>query len=487
MATMRLGTWSAVLAATLLLSCTVTVDSGDGGVSAVPGDDGGPGSSSGSGGGSGGSGGSSGSSGGASGSGSGVTGSSSGVSGSSSGAVAAGPDAGNPAPDAGLPHFDGGSGTDAAGGSDASSSGSAGSHPAWPQVPDNGGPLLQPVKIVAVVASGDPLASSFFAFIDGLASSSWWKTVTAEYGVGTVRSTVHVTGPAMTSNPDDNGMDAYVEQAISGTPAAAPDGQTLYVLFLPPGIVGVDPKQGPNTGCQLYAGYHWPLGTGGDVRAVVQRCPLQAGGPDELGDATITASHEIVESVTDPASGTGWNLGDPSNPQPWTASPWIAGLQGEIGDLCTGTEWTEGAYDYQRIWSNAAAATGGDPCKPAYSSVPYYNTSAPQGWYTVSPGGTIDIPLTGFSTGTISDWSLYATLLNSSDPGYTATISSPKTVSQQGVVFEMINNGKNATMTVTAPAGAGSGSWAVFGIQSVPEVGVGGDPQHLWPVGVHVP
>ena len=390
---------------------------------------------------------------------------------------------------------DGGGGVDANGAAhDASSTGDGSSagfvvapHPAWPQVGPNQSVVLQPMKLVAVVSSGDPLASDFFAFTDALAASQWWKTVTSEYGVGTVSATAHVTGPAITTSPDDAAMDSYVQQAISGMPSAAPNGKTLYMLFLPPGIAGIDPQSGLNTGCQFYAGYHVPYGTGGDSRGVVQRCPLQPGGPTELQDATITASHEIIEAATDPASGTGWNMGDPSAPQPWTHSPWIAGLQGEVGDLCTGTEWTEGSYTYQRVWSNAAAAGGGDPCKPAYVGLPYYNTSAAQGWYTIAAGGTVDIQLTGFSTATTTDWSVYMTVLSSSASGFDGTILSPTTVSQQGTTFEMTNNGRTSTLKASAPAGAPSGSWAVYGIESVPQAGVAGDPQHLWTVGVHVP
>ena len=71
-------------------------------------------------------------------------------------------------------------------------------HLAFPQIPCRGGSEIDGLRLVIVAASGDPLASSFFAFGDALLASTWLTTVGAGYGL-THESTpsIHVIGPAM--------------------------------------------------------------------------------------------------------------------------------------------------------------------------------------------------------------------------------------------------------------------------------------------------
>jgi hypothetical protein len=82
--------------------------------------------------------------------------------------------------------------------------------------------------------------------------------------------------------------------------AAAPaaDGNTVYVLYLPDGVVFVDAGNVPNTDCGSLEGAHFQYHVGNDNWAFVQRCLHndQAG----IDDATNTASHEIFEAATDP-------------------------------------------------------------------------------------------------------------------------------------------------------------------------------------------
>jgi hypothetical protein len=355
-------------------------------------------------------------------------------------------------------------------------------HPAWPQVPSNQGRILKPMKLVTVVSAGDTLANQLFAFSDALIVSNWWQAAGKDYGLGNAGQSIHVTGPAITQNPSGNAMRSYITNAIQGNGAAAPDGNTMYILYLPSGIDALD-QRGPNTNCQYYGGYHTEYGQGGDGWGFGQRCPTQGTGLSELQSLTIIGSHEIMEGATDPVPGLGWTLGTPDYQQPWTQTPWLAAVQGEVGDLCFGTEIPELGNKYQRIWSNSAAAAGGDPCAPALPD-PYYNTSAPQGWYALASGGSTQITVTGFSDHSMLDWIIEPTVWIGSTNGWTASITSPTTKTIQNKTYPTTNNGKSATLTINAPTAA-SGSWAVVMIISSPELAMT-DPYHVWPVGVHI-
>jgi hypothetical protein len=360
-------------------------------------------------------------------------------------------------------------------------------HPAWPQLPSNGGIVLNPMKLVVVATSGDPQAADFFAFGDALIASQWYQTIGKDYDLGTPSASVHVTGPAITTDPNSAAMEAYIASAVAGVPDAAADGETMYMLFLPTGIDILDDTTNmPNTGCQYYGGYHYTYDESGDAWGVIQHCPLTGINLTDLQWMTIGASHEIAEGATDPIPGNGYTLvANIDQQQPWTQSPYVAALYGEVGDMCVDTQVTEGSYTYQRMWSNTAAEGTGDPCVPAYSSYAYVNASAPQGWYTITAGGSVDITLTGFSDRATADWVVDSAVWTSSDDGYTATVSSPTVYMGSSGTYPTTNNGKTSTLTVTAPSAA-EGSWATVAIYSEP-LTFSGDPYHLWVVGVYIP
>jgi hypothetical protein len=363
-------------------------------------------------------------------------------------------------------------------------------HPPWPLVAANGGVVLDPMKLVTVVSTGDPQASDFFAFGDQLIASAWWGSFSTEYGLGTPSASVHVTGPAITANLDGAQMQSYIASAIAGTPAAAADGQTMYMLYLPAGIDIIDDQtKQPNTNCQYYGGYHTTYDKSGDAWGVGQHCPLTGTGLTDLQWMTIVGSHEIAEAATDPIPDNGYTLvAKIDTAQPWTQSPWVAAVYGEVGDMCVSTQITEGSYTYQRIWSNTAAAQEQDPCVPPYANDAYVNASAPQGWYTMTVGGSVDIPVTGWSDRATSDWimegAVWTSNTSASSP-FQVTTTSPTVYPTDAGDYPTTNNGKVSTLTVSAP-GAPSGSWAVIALYSEPLVQAG-DPYHLWFVGVYIP
>jgi hypothetical protein len=91
----------------------------------------------------------------------------------------------------------------------------------------------------------------------------------------------------------------------------------------------------------------------------------------------FTLSHELVEGVTDPRweRDSAWGTVDNAH------QVWSYVTDGEVADLCFYTStflWDNApgmTYTIQRMWSNAAARAGTDPCigdptTPYYQSVP---------------------------------------------------------------------------------------------------------------------
>jgi hypothetical protein len=169
---------------------------------------------------------------------------------------------------------------------------------------------------------------------------------------------------------------------------------------------------------------------------------------------------------------------DPNEQSAWTRPPLEILFGGELGDNCEATFITEGTFVYQRIWSNLAAAKGGDPCVPHRSQDAYINVSVPQTWYKISPGESVPIPITGFSDRATSDWVVE---LPAPYGAFTASVAGASASNQI-----TMNNGQQATLTLQAGTNAASGDWAIM--QLISRVSApGGDPFERWLVGMYVP
>jgi hypothetical protein len=344
-------------------------------------------------------------------------------------------------------------------------------HAPFPVIPDGKDGPLSPLRLVTVVTTDDPLHDALFAFGDALVQSAWLASFAPEYGAEATGTSVHLDGPPLTGNVSVDDMRAYV-QALDPSPA----GQSIYVLYLPPGVNAVT-GDAVNCGCNALGGAHGVLDSQRDSLAWVQRCSAS-----DNSSATRIASHEVAEALTD--TGDGYHIVQPS--PPWSDSPWASAQAGTVenGDLCSGTFLTEGAWTYQRIWSNRAAAAGGDPCVPP-SPAPYFDTSASTGWVEVAPGADATVQLTAWSTAARADWYVYPLIAYPPSGDFSATIATERQQTLDGVVYSAVNDGDTATLTVTASSDAPSGSYAVVRVYSRSADHV--DGTHFWPVGVHVP
>ena len=388
-------------------------------------------------------------------------------------------DGGDQGDDGGDTTGDGGTGRDSSGPF------TPGPHPSYPQVPLNGAGTVANPRVVAIIPSNES-TSGLNGFASAFMSSNTWKAVASEYGLGTAQTPVTITGAAaMSGSQSEDQIQSYIEGYATG--GNAPDGHTIYLVFLPSAAY-LQNDQGCQT--QGIGGYHTYFFDGfsssTDGWGVVQHCTGTAQqGLTEEQWATIAASHEIAEAATDIDGQSGYAFPSPQQGgDPRQLSIWDDVLLTEIGDLCVETQITEGSYTFQRMWSNKAAKSAMDPCAPAIT--PYFNTGAiggdANGWFQAA-GGKIDISLEAFSNAPVADWVLAVVLGQSSPSGWSGDLKTPR----GGTTQHLINNNEKGTLTVTAPAGAPSGSMAIFELASVSQTATSGEYVHIWPIGVYVP
>jgi hypothetical protein len=311
------------------------------------------------------------------------------------------------------------------------------------------------------------MATQLDAFGSNVASSSWWDTVRKGYcttssncvGDGPAGTKVAVTSAPATSYTDSaiggpSTLQQYIQGLITGGQITQPDAQTVLVFFFPATTtVSLDGA----ASCQVFGGYHNYMTVGGVQfpYAVVAECAPPTQGPKItlLQQTTYAASHEVIEAATDPIqtpTAIGFYLPLPPEYNDQSIFPWNNLGGGEAADMCVDflglgqDEATEGSFTVERIWSNAAAAAGGDPCVPAASAA-YFNV-APETWLLSMPvGSTQSFRADGFSTAAMSDWTVLGGDFNA-----TSTDPSPYlTITIDGAQSATINNGGYVTVSVT--------------------------------------
>ena len=179
--------------------------------------------------------------------------------------------------------------------------------------------------------------NDFFAFV--LTSSLMDQL--SEYSVPdlTISHGSRTGAIALTTAPPPNLEDAdiqrFIQEELASDPAVAQPGpNSLYFLFLPPGVtVGL----AGGASCVNFCGYHSAI-DGKVFYAVMPypECSGCTGGLAVFDALTSTSSHELCEAVTDPIPGQGWY--DDHN--------------GEIGDICAWQTKKLGNYLVQLEWSN---------------------------------------------------------------------------------------------------------------------------------------
>jgi hypothetical protein len=219
-----------------------------------------------------------------------------------------------------------------------------------PRLTYRGGPLLTAVEVF-IFFWGDAWQAEPQATLMGRINDFFEYVVTSplidqlsEYSVqdfaighGKRVGAIALTTSVPTTVADD-AVRAMIKDQLASNPAVAqPTANTLYFVFLPP---GVSSELDGGASCVNYCGYH--NNDGGVYYAVMPfpDCGGCEGGLAALDALTATASHELCEALTDPIPGDGWY--DDSN--------------GEIGDICAWQTRQLGGYTVQLEWSNRQGA-----------------------------------------------------------------------------------------------------------------------------------
>jgi hypothetical protein len=222
--------------------------------------------------------------------------------------------------------------------------------PAQPHMTYRGGPLLTAVKVFTVYwgaawqqspqADQAKQLNTFFQFIltspliDQLTE---YNVPNIAIGHGSFIGTATVTDKNPPASVSDAALQHFLQGQIMNNPAfPQPDANTLYFLYMPPGVVVV---QGGSRSCQAFCGYHDNIN--GQVFYAVMPYPGCAGctgGLSVVDALTSTSSHELCEAITDPIPGQGW----------------YDDVHGEIGDPCAWQTKKLGQYTIQLEWSNQA-------------------------------------------------------------------------------------------------------------------------------------
>lgn len=225
------------------------------------------------------------------------------------------------------------------------------------------GPLIPNVQIQMIFLQDSqtkqesPYQSQLDGFFKAITTDSYIPTLLSPYSIngytlstGSVgKDDVNVSVTPFAQNDgiryiNDAQIRSVITQEIVKGNTAAPNRNTLYFVFAPPGDAVVD---GSLNSTQGTAGYHsnFAEANGSQVYYAVMPDP----GPPNNNIAfpktafqqlTMSSSHEMAEAITDPAS-NGWRTNDPGMTD-----------GGEIGDLVGGQSYTQDGYVVHYMWSN---------------------------------------------------------------------------------------------------------------------------------------
>jgi hypothetical protein len=265
-------------------------------------------------------------------------------------------------------------------------------HPAPHTVQSYGGPIMSSPKVLPIFfGDDDPTTTNQIeAFLAALQSSTYFGSAAAEYGVGaaTILPAVHLTEDAPTSTSDSDIQGWLADEIEAGDGVfPQPDAETIYLLYYPSGTQ-ID-LNGFGTSCEQFGGYHADTrlsdGTAASY-AVIPRCPASQGltAMQAITDAT---SHELLEAATDPRP-----FSDPAYDRIDDAHVYVElVLLTEIGDQCAFSPsgyatYPDLPYEVQRVYSNASALAGHNPCVPIPSGEVYF---------VAAPDPQDDVQITG--------------------------------------------------------------------------------------------
>ena len=221
-----------------------------------------------------------------------------------------------------------------------------------PIVSYHGGKLLTSVEVVTIfwgaawtMAPQAGLIAQLNNFFDFILTSSLidiLREYSANnqyigYGSRTGSFTITSSEPGgATKQIDDSDIQSTIKNWIKNGDISAPGPNTLYSIYLPPGVVSTHDGL---TSCVKICGYHSDI-DGNIFYAVMPfvTCIGCTSGSSQFDTFTKVSSHELCEAITNPSEG-GW---------------WDDETGNEIGDICNSSVTQLGGFTIQTEWSNYA-------------------------------------------------------------------------------------------------------------------------------------
>jgi hypothetical protein len=244
-----------------------------------------------------------------------------------------------------------------------------------------GGPLVKNIKVIQVLYGSGTYqsfvqgtgSSTMAAFYGGVVGSPYFTWLNGDYGSGSGKTTKTIgygtfagqvsIAPSSSRNGStitDAQVQAELAAQISAGHLAAPNANTYYAVFFPK---GKKISQGGSSSCVSggFCAYHgtvvgssatWTYGVHPDNSAG-SGCDSGCGSSTAYHNMSSVASHEMIETVTDPDVGIATTYASPL--------AWYNKTYGEIGDICNAKQGTvvgtDGVtYTVQTEWSNSQVA-----------------------------------------------------------------------------------------------------------------------------------
>ena len=260
-------------------------------------------------------------------------------------------------------------------------------------------------------------------------------------GRGTFAQAIQINPGGGTTIPDST-IQTQVNNNIASGILPAPDGNTLYMVYFPPGTTIT---LGSALSCRDFCAYHGtfrrsgasvPYGVMPDLGGA---CATGCGIGTQFNNTTSASSHEMIESVTDTEVGLATVIGRPL--------AWYDPSNGEIGDICNQQTGTIGGFTVQKEWSNVSHA-----CILSRAVASDFSISLNPTSQTTTPGSSVSYAV---NTAVTSGSPQSVTLSISGLPaGITASFSPPTITSGQSSTL---------TLTVSGSASAGTRNFVVEG------------------------
>jgi hypothetical protein len=221
-------------------------------------------------------------------------------------------------------------------------------------------PLVHPIRWDSTVSSTFTSVTSLFGSLFGDPTLAGYLQILEQYvgppsapgGMAAAEVTLMPNNTATSLSPQDIQAE-LAGQFIAGNLLAPIGGvHDVYVVYLPDADTATHPSINGTgttlTSCGDFFGYHGSFSYH-QVDAEFVVLP----GCGNASDRQVTASHELIEAMTDPL--IGFVGGSGSNNLAWYDDQ-PAPCNGEVADLCEGNDYNLNGFQVASAWSDATAS-----------------------------------------------------------------------------------------------------------------------------------